>query len=253
MDWLNKFVWLLLNPISIGLCALILAIFVKKLRVPLIVLALAWFYLLGTRLGMYFTGAALERPYLTEGRMQPAEAYANADAIVDFGGGVNHNLSISPYAELAQAADRVYFAAKLWKAGKAPVVIVSGKDTRLSDAEFLKDLGLPEAAVLVENEALNTEENAKNTLALLKKLNPAGTRPKILLVTSAWHMRRSAYMMAKYAPEVEVVPAPCDFESTMQTAGGFEWKWLKPDPQVFTMNAGSLHEIIGYWGYRLLR
>lgn len=253
IDFINKSVWVLLNPMSIGLLLILFGIVLRRFRrisLGCHVCAVLWLYLLSTRLTLLFIGAPLERAFLVDGRMPDAESYPVADAILDFGGGVGANTNVSKYAELFQAADRAYFSAALWKAGKAPVIIPSSRNVADCDAKFLQDLGVPESAIMLENEALNTEENAKRIVRLL---SPNKGTVRVLLVTSAWHMKRSLLMMRKYAAGLEVIPAPCDFEATQATTEGFAWSWLKPEPAALFFNSLCLHEWLGYWGYRLLR
>ena len=60
-------------------------------------------------------------------------------------------------------------------------------------------------------------------------------------------------MYQKYAPNVEAVPAPCDFENTMATKKVSAWALFLPDPAAFMGNSVVFHEWLGYWGYRWLR
>lgn len=78
-------------------------------------------------------------------------------------------------------------------------------------------------------------------------------RPKVLVVTSAWHMKRTMLMYQKYAPNVEAIPAPCDFEYSHMSHGGWVALDFLPDPVSFMMNCVAAHEWVGYWGYRLFR
>lgn len=89
-------------------------------------------------------------------------------------------------------------AAKLFLEGFAPYILPSGRyNPELpgysSEWEFLKQrlvsLGVPETAVLKENSAANTFENAKLSLKLI---NQAGLRvQKAILVCKAFHSRRA--------------------------------------------------------------
>lgn len=63
-------------------------------------------------------------------------------------------------------------------------------------------------------------------------------------------MKRARLMFEKYAPEIEVVCAPADFENTMAVAKGFS---ILPDAYVFTLNSAALHEWVGILGCKLLR
>ena len=78
-------------------------------------------------------------------------------------------------------------------------------------------------------------------------------RPKILLVTSAWHMKRASLMFEKYAPSVEVVCAPADFENSIVAERPFSLSDFLPDPGAFMGNSVALHEWVGIVGYKLFR
>lgn len=250
VDFINKTVWVMANPISIGLVILLAALCLdrlRRLRIACLILALLWFYFWSTRMATYTIGCPLESDYLVDGRMPTAESYPSADAILDFGGGIGFNTNITSYAELSQSADRAYFSAKLWQAGKAPVIIPSGAGMENGDAKFLLDFGVPRSVLKIENQAVNTEENARRCQELL------GEGKRVLLVTSAWHMKRSLLMMRKFAPGLKVVPAPCDFEATLATAEKFDIRWFKPEPSLFDFNSVYFHEWLGYWGYKIFR
>ena len=75
---------------------------------------------------------------------------------------------------------------------------------------------------------------------------------RVLLVTSAWHMKRALLMYRRYAPNLEIVPAPADFDCTVATAK-FEAKHLLPTADDLARNVYMFKELLGYWGYRLLR
>ena len=217
-----------------------------------------------------------------------AAEYPMADAIVDLGGGMGcrtyaleggKELKV---AEMSDSADRVWYSAQLWKAGKAPVVMPSTEGAENADAVLLEALGVPKEAILVEGAARNTEENAKRIVRLFdcsdcsierlstnrlnsvsekkngnmdlqseQSTNPNNRKIRILLVTSAWHMKRSLLMFRKYAPELEVIPAPTD-HSGMGTRD-FELLDLLPSAGGFMWNNVFLHEVIGYWWYRICR
>jgi uncharacterized SAM-binding protein YcdF (DUF218 family) len=91
--------------------------------------------------------------------------------------------------------------------------------------------------------------NARNTEEEAKGIAQKGFK-KILLVTSAWHMKRARLMFEKYAPEIEVICAPADFENSMMATKGIS---LIPDFNVFALNSVALHEWVGIVGYTLFR
>lgn len=279
---INKLVGAALNPLSIGIGLMAVSVLLAALPngvrrwnlkwwgMGIGVFAVLWFWVWGTQAMMKMFALPLE----TEFPVVKAEDAPVCDAIVVLGGGMGANSNNYPYAEMWSGADRIWHAARLFKAGKAPVVIPTGMGEEASTVPLLLDLGVPREAIRVEPDARNTEENAKFVERMLRKrvegskfkiescrLNVEGqsgkptnqlTRPKVLLVTSAWHMRRSLLMYRKYAPELEVVPAATDYE-TLVNSTPFQFADLLPSPDRFQRNCIAFKEYIGYWGYRLLR
>ena len=248
---LNKIVGGCLNPLVLGLLAMAAcgasAFFkLRRLCVALAVASIAWLWLWSTPMMYRWIGGSLEDVW----PVVRAEDAPKADAIVLLGGGMGSNTNVYPYAEMCGSADRVWHAARLYRAGKAPIVIPTGSGERESALPLLADFGVPESAILVEDKARNTEENAKFVERLLAAKN---AKKKVLLVTSAWHMRRSVLMYKKYAPSLEIVPAPTDYEATVFTGHPFCLKDMLPDATMFFANSYVFKECLGYWGYRLLR
>ncbi len=194
-------------------------------------------------------GVALER----EWPVVKAEDAPDADAIVLLGGGMGANPNVYPYAEMWGGADRVWHAARLYRAGKAPIIIPTGCGEKESTLPLLLDFGVPNEAIIVEDKARNTEENARFVEKILEPRNTQNTRKKILLVTSAWHMRRSVLMYRKYAPGLEIIPAATDYEATVNTGHPFCFKDVWPDAELLFRNSYIFKEYLGYWGYRLFR
>ena len=145
--------------VSMGLLVVGLAVAWRWRRVGLGVMGagLVWLYVMSTGAMCLLLGLGLEREF------PPArvETLPAADAIVVLGGGVGGSTNAVCYTELYAAADRVAHAARVWKAGKAPVVITSGANELQASLPLLKELGVPESAILVENKSRNTEENAR--------------------------------------------------------------------------------------------
>jgi uncharacterized SAM-binding protein YcdF (DUF218 family) len=254
MYLLNKIVGGCLNPLVIGLVLVIVGGLClwrswRKAGFGLLIVAVAWLWLWSTPMMYRWIGGALE----SEWPVVKAEDAPKADAIVLLGGGMGANTNFYPYAEMWNGADRVWHAARLYKAGKAPVVIPTGAGERESSVPLLRDLGVPESAIRVEPAARNTEENARFVEKILEPRNTQNTRKRVLLVTSAWHMRRSVLMYRKYAPSLEIVPAAADYEATVQTGHPLCFKDIWPDTNALFANSYIFKEYLGYWGYRLFR
>lgn len=190
-------------------------------------------------------GVPLEREFLIDGRVPFVETFPKADAIVILGGSMGIETNLNPYAEMWTSADRIWQAARLWKAGKAPKVIVTSGRVEETTFPLLREFGLPDVALMKVDDARNTEEEAKS-------IGRIGVK-RILLVTSAWHMKRARLMFEKYAPGVEVVCASADFENSMVAARPFSFTYFLPDPGVFMGNSVALHEWVGIVGYKLFK
>lgn len=121
----------------------------------------------------------------------------------------------------AKGADRVIHTVQLYKLGLIDKILVSGGSGRIIDiqereADGFRDvmllMGVPDSAIMVENWTRNTHESA---LEVKKMLDRHGYRDEeCLLITSAFHMRRS---MACYR---NVGLEPDDFSTDFYAHGG---------------------------------
>jgi len=268
MYYVNKIVGYLSSPLSIAIAIALVgfAIFcffdcakggkVRKLVAYLWGVSFVCLWVMSTGIVCRITGEALEEPWLgANGHVQEVDAFPNADLIVLLSGGMGANTNISPYAEMYMGADRVWQAARLYNAGKASRIVLTGLESKGSTVPLLKDLGVPEEAILVDNYSENTEENAKYTIELLRNANVlvGDVKPKVLLVTSAFHMKRSLLLFQKYAPGLEIIPAPSDFEVLAGADAAVSISAFLPDAGALSRTTVHVRELIGYWGYKLLR
>jgi len=134
----------------------------------------------------------------------------HADVIVVLGGGVykrSGELGIF-------ALERVVHAVKLYNQGMAPKILFSGGALPGREAETLvmarmaRDLKVPEDAIVLESNSQTTYTNAIESAAIIKK----NGWKKVLLVTSAYHMRRSKLAFERQAVKVYPAPAPLRIE-----------------------------------------
>lgn len=247
MFYLNKFIGFVISPLGIAMFGGFVALVCARLKRQRMAkwigcLTVAWLWFWMTPIMTCVVGVPLERYFLVDGRVPAVEAFPEADAIVLLGGSMGIETTLSSCAEMWTSADRVWQAARLWKVGKAPKVIATSGRVVETTFPLLKEFGIPEAALMRVDDARNTEEEARSICKMGVK--------RILLVTSAWHMKRARLMFAKYAPGVEVVCAPADFENMMVARRGFS---LIPDCNVFTLNSVAFHEWVGIIGYSLFR
>jgi uncharacterized SAM-binding protein YcdF (DUF218 family) len=177
----------------------------------------------------------------------PIASVAPAQAMVVLGGAVSPPMIGHTEIDLKSAADRVWYAARLFHAGKAPLVLLSGggdlERQAFSEARamaaFLQDLGVPAQAIVMEETSRNTRQNAAFSAALLK----ARGIEHILLVTSALHMPRALALFN--AQGLQVTPAPTDFEASQEPPPGL-LAWL-PDAGALNGSALAMKELVGLW------
>lgn len=153
-------------------------------------------------------GYSLERQYPPKSITE----IGKADAVVVLGGGLGPIRAGFPNVECYAAADRVVMAARLWKAGKAPVIIPTGELAAYAEKPLLEAMEVPSSAILCEERARDTAENADYTFQLLleRKCKTA------FVVTSAWHLPRT--MMLFKSSEIEFIPVGCDTEASLTLA-----------------------------------
>ena len=246
MCHLNKLVGFLVSPIGGAIAGGIIAVVCARLGRKRMAkwiggLTVAWLWLWMTPIMTWVVGVPLEREFLVDGRVPAVESFPEADVIVLLGGSMGVETNLSPYAEMWTSADRVWQASRLYKAKKAGKIIATGDYAINSTLGLLLDFGVAREDVSFMD-ALNTEEEAKGIAKNEFK--------KILLVTSAWHMKRARLMFKKYAPEIEVICAPADFENSMTARRGVS---LIPDFNVFALNSVAFHEWVGIIGYIIFR
>ena len=110
-------------------------------------------------------------------------------------------------------------AARLYRAGKAPVIVISGGHipwlgSNIPEARSIQSLleewDVPRASIIAETASRNTYENAMLTKELLAERG----LHRVLLVTSAWHMPRA--LATFKSAGINAIPAATDFRVTYQ-------------------------------------
>ncbi len=138
------------------------------------------------------------------------------DAIVVLGGGIREPGTLRPAVELSdESRHRTICGSDLYRQGAARRLVMTGGGTRLFGGSGLKvapamkawaiQLGVPPEAILLDEEARTTYENA---LGAKRVLGPATS---ILLVTTAYHIPRAVALFEKQG--FEVTPYACGFHA----------------------------------------
>jgi len=129
----------------------------------------------------------------------------------------------------------------LWKAMPDSKLVLSGGTlsprkiaTGLGMALLARELGVPEDAIVLENQSWDTQDEAR----LLK---PILGKNRFALVTSAYHMRRSVLIFKRMG--LDPIPAPADF----MTKGSFQLgvRAFLPCPTALELSQTAIHEYVG--------
>ena len=247
---IDKLLWQLASPLGLSLTLCLLGLLLPALGrrrwgLGTLLVAVVW-------LGVWSLPAVSDalRQSL-EGRFAhlPVAELPVAEAAVVLGGAIDAGPPGWPYPDLGPAADRVWQAARIFHAGKAKRLILSGgrlawQGERLPEAQamgrLLADLGVPAAALVLEERSRSTRENALYSAELIRALGIE----RVLLVTSALHMPRA--LASFRAAGVEAIPAPTDFEAMPQPAQALRWL---PDAGALAGSTRALKEYLGWWVY----
>ena len=149
----------------------------------------------------------------------------NADCIIVLG-------------SIKAAKYRVPVAVEAYKAGRTSKLMLCGgklrdfPDGKYSEAEHMRQaalaLGVAEEDIVLENSSQNTVENILFALVELQRTLWLNKVRRVLLVTTAYHMRRSLAIARYLFPDhIEIIPCPANDNNTrrdnwMNTSVGVE-------------------------------
>ena len=143
----------------------------------------------------------------------PFSEVENYDVAIVFSGVTKGSKTPRDRVYFGDGADRITHTLQLYNEGLVKHIIVSGglgfQQVESSAAgyrlkSFLTMAGIPDSVITVESEAVNTYENALKTAKILNRDFP---NQKYLLVTSAFHMKRSQLCMKKQGIDFDIFPA----------------------------------------------
>ncbi len=248
MLFFNKFLPIFVLPTGIVAMLVLFALWRKK-RWPLLV-ALAVLYLGSIPLvgGRLIGWIESRHPAIALGQVEPA------DAVVVLGGilGPKGGADITP--NFLDTSERFDAGVALLQAGKAGRLIFTGarmdwKDEVTTEGDELKRLavarGVPSDRIIVTREVQNTAGEAAAVAELMKS---HGWK-RVILVTTGWHMPRSAWQFKRAG--VDCINFPVDFRfdpARKVTAIDFV-----PRGEAWQQTETALRECYGYLFYRLFR
>jgi uncharacterized SAM-binding protein YcdF (DUF218 family) len=168
------------------------------------------------------------------------------DAVVALGGGVHDRSWVpAPPAPTGTSLERLAAAIEIARNLRVPLVIsggtgeIAGHGPREADAMAAAAvrLGFPRKSIVIENRSRNTLENAE----AVGKLIPGRT---IVLVTSAFHMKRASGMFRKLG--FAVIPAPTGYHAETRPSS---WTGLIPHADNLATSSTAISERLSLFWY----
>ncbi|RVU26799.1 YdcF family protein [Sandaracinomonas limnophila] len=252
---LSKILDLFLLPIFWIIISIVILKFVKSEKIRKCIIWGQLFFLLILSNGRFthWVYNLWEPPY------QPFPNQKYSYGVVLTGGIISDLGKNSNLIHFSSHSDRLMQAVILYKRGIIEHILISGgnvsiqgglikdntKETEKS-IEFLRLIGIPDSSIIMENQSRNTHENAEFTKRKLTELN--AQQEKILLITSAFHMKRSSACFTKAGVAHDVFPA---IKAGKDTNAGILNDFI-PDEENLYKNSQLIHEIVGYVVYKLM-
>ncbi len=250
---LSKLAPALILPLGLSLLLLIAHMYWKKRFL------ISGIFILLTSLSLKVVSQTLWRLVESPWIRIPVELAPEADAIVVLsGGGINPAPGAAEIIEWRDP-DRFLAGVNLFKKRKASKILFTGgtspftprmpKEGQFYIKEAIK-FGIPIEAMSSTGAVQNTAEEAYAVREMLK-LSEKKSRPKILLVTSAFHMKRAKKLFERQGHIV--FPFPVDFKAqgrwAMNTVKDPS-AWL-PNAKCLSDSSSAIREFLGRIVYKI--
>ena len=177
------------------------------------------------------------------------EEIKRGDAYVVLGGGIYDNApDVDGKGALSgDALARVLAANKLYRISKKPVILSGGRIFgRTAEAEIAKrtlaSLGVSEKDIITESKSIDTYENA----LFVKEIADARNISRIVLVTSAYHMKRSRLLFGRHFREI--IPYPAGY---LTSRIGYDALSFLPSAAALADLSLAIKEYMGIAFYRI--
>ncbi len=188
----SKILTFLIKPTFWILILILFSLFSKKKRKSFILISISIYWFFGNEFITDITYRIWEEEPISISEIK--DSYEYGIVLGGFSGYDNDKRRI----EFNNCGDRLFYAIKLYNLGKIKKIVISGGNGQLINdghmeadwsKDFLINCGVPEQDILIESKSRNTWENSLFTSELLKE----NTNKKLLLITSAWHMKRATF------------------------------------------------------------
>ncbi len=191
-----------------------------------------------------------------EDYVSPYNLSGKVDVIAVLGGGtfsnspdkiaINDNVKSSLYPD---SFKRLYYTFKIYKKLNIPIIVSGGKifknniDSESSVMkEVLISMGVPPDGIICDEKSKNTYENLLN----IKKIMDSHNYINVLIVTSAYHMKRVILISRKL--NIKFIAAPTDY---LTDRAGYNFTSYLPRAFNILKSSIALKEYVGIIFYNL--
>ncbi|MGB3585031.1 MAG: ElyC/SanA/YdcF family protein [Tunicatimonas sp.] len=202
---LSKTLYFLVMPITLVVLAFLLCIVWRKHR--------RLFFIIGFTLLLLFTNKFLSNLLLRAWEVPPRPIATLPQYRLGIVlGGITTDKEPRDRSHVTGDANRILHAIQLYREGKIEKILLSGGSGKLlGDSipeamalqRILRNAQVPGSDILVESTSRNTRENALNSQQVLAQNN---VNAKVLLITSAYHMRRAKACFDQVGVSVDTFP-----------------------------------------------
>ena len=242
----SKVLPLIFLPLGFSIILIFLSLFKKTKKY--LYSALIYLIIFSTGITSNILWLIIEMPWK---RLSPYQV-SSADAIVVLSGGGIKFFSKNSEVFEWNDPDRFNAGVALFNEGKSSKLLFTGginpfNKNLLPEGELYKrkakKMGIPKENIFVSKPVKNTSEEA---IAIGNHLNDELNiiRPKIILVTSAFHMNRAIKIFKKR--NIIIIPFPVDFNSVEIDSNFFNnpLNWI-PDSKYLSSSSIALRELLG--------
>jgi len=203
---------------------------------------------------LFFSNRLVPELLLRAWETDPVERLAtNYQIAVVLTGFTNSSIKVGDQIQFSEGVDRITEAIRLYKSGQVEKILISGGSGSIlypeltestSIARFAKAAGVDEDDLLLEANSRNTYENARYTRELLDKSDLS--KSSLLLITSAFHMRRAEGCFHKAGL------FPTTYPVDYQSGGPINLFFIIPSARAISVWDLLISELVGCLTYRLM-
>lgn len=241
---LSKVLIYLLNPLLWIVCGFVIALLVskQKLRRQALIISFLLLILLSNPFLLNTFARLWDVP---SGSIDKNEVYSCA---IVLGGFASEGENGEGFFNAS--SDRFIQAFKLKTTGRVSHLLIAGGNSKIIPGKFIESkwvknelslLNVPDSSIIIETASRNTLENARYTKQALENRN---LKPPYLLITSAFHMRRSLYTFEKAG--IQVLPYSSNYIAGKTKISIDEFI---PKAEVLSKWGVYLKELIGFGIY----